>query len=226
MDLKSYPYLGLPVQTRRCLRMSTSPVINTKAIFWTSSWPFHRNQHIIPFLHTMAKGGKQSIRRLEPQSCLRAGWQLLLLLELAAGWAALPRWHFSCKPTHAAEGCPQDWECMCACMPRHAPPQQVSKAAPVQGHVPTQSCCVWVSAGRRAKSHYVCLPDSLTLKSSSKNPWQGMWSPLGAGTLLHVCPWQPRYTTELLQKPTCLPSFYKCSRWDYLNSKHVPSNGF
>lgn len=179
MDLKSYPYLGLPVQTCRCLRMSTSPVINTKAIFWTSSWPFHRNQHIIPFLHTMAKGGKQSIRRLEPQSCLRAGWQLLLLLELAAGWAALPQWHFSCKPTHAAEGCPQDWECMCACMSRHAPPQQVSKAAPVQGHVPTQSCCVWVSAGRRAKSHYMCLPDSLTLKSSSKNPWQGILESFG-----------------------------------------------
>lgn len=226
MDLKLYPYLGLPVQTCRCLRMTTSPAVNTKAIFWISSWPFHRNQHIIPFLHPMAKGGKHSIRRVEPQSCLRARWQLLLLLlELAAGWAALPWWHFSCKPMHTAEGCPQDWVCMCACMSRHAPPQQVSKAAPVQVHVLTQSC-MRVSAGRRAKSPCVCLPDSLTVKSSSKNPWQGMWSPLGAGTFLHVCPWQPRYTTELLQKPTCLPSFHKTSRWGYLNSKHDPLNGF
>lgn len=39
----------------------------------------------------MAKGEKQSTRRLESQSCcLRARWQLLLLLELAAGWAELP----------------------------------------------------------------------------------------------------------------------------------------
>lgn len=40
----------------------------------------------------MAESGKQSIRRLESQSCcLRARWQLfLLLLELAGGWAELP----------------------------------------------------------------------------------------------------------------------------------------
>lgn len=39
----------------------------------------------------MAKGGKQSIRRLESQGCfLRARWQLLVLLKLAAGWAELP----------------------------------------------------------------------------------------------------------------------------------------
>lgn len=26
--------------------LSPSPVVNTEAIFWTSSWPFHRNQNI------------------------------------------------------------------------------------------------------------------------------------------------------------------------------------
>lgn len=82
-------------------------------------------------------------------------------------WAALPRWHFSRQPTHAAEGCPQDSErAFVACMSRHAPPQQVPKAVPAQVHVPTQSR-VWVSAGRRARSHYVCTSDCEILQQKS-----------------------------------------------------------
>lgn len=56
------------------------------------------------------------------------------------------------------------WVCMCACMSRHAPPRQVPKAVPV--HVPTQSC-TGVSAGRRAKSHYVCISDCEMLQQES-----------------------------------------------------------
>lgn len=174
----------------------------------------------------MAKGGKQSIRRLESQSCfLRARWQLFLLLKLAAGWAwaALPRWHLSCKPMHAAEGCPQDSECACvpACqgMHHHSKSQRLFQCKFMCPH--KAECELLMTDVQKATTRA-----SLAVKSSSKNLWQGMWSPLGAGTFLYVCPWQPRHTTELLQKPTCSPSFHKSSRWEYLHSKHFPLNWF
>lgn len=118
MDLKSYPYLGLPVQTCRCLRKSTSPAVNTKAIFWTSSWPFHRNQHIIPFLCTVAKAVAEAVNQMAGITKLLYEGQVTASPSTLGAcswlsWAALPRWHLSCKPKHAAEGCPQDSECAC-----------------------------------------------------------------------------------------------------------------
>lgn len=99
--------------------LSPSPVVNTETIFWTSSWPFHRNQNIIPLLQTTAKAGKQSIRRPESQSWyLKGRWRLLLLLSERA--AALPRWQYSRKPKHAGEeGWPQDSPCVSACQGKH-----------------------------------------------------------------------------------------------------------
>lgn len=99
--------------------LSLSAVVKTETIFWTSFWPFHRNQNIIPLLWTMAKSGKQSIRRPESQSWyLKARWWLLFLLsESTARWTALPREQYSCKPKHAGEeGRPQDSLCMHVCM--------------------------------------------------------------------------------------------------------------
>lgn len=187
--------------------LSPSPVVNTEAIFWTSSWPFHRNQNIIPLLQAMAKGGKHSIRRPESQRWyLKARWQLFLLSEHTAGWAALPRQQYPCKPKHAGEeGWPQD--SVCACMSRQTPSEQVSKAVPVQLQPFARG---FLLVGEPLHTH-IWQPDCL--KPFGKMHWHSMWNPLGAGTFLHVCPWQPRYTMELLQKATSLPSFHKCPRW-------------
>lgn len=117
----------------------------------------------------MAKGGKQSIRRLESQGCfLRARWQLLVLSKLAAGWAELPclsgTSHASqCTLLRAAHRTLSVHVCLHvkACTTTASP-----KTVPVQVHVPTQSC-MWASAGRRAKSHSVCLSGCEILQQKS-----------------------------------------------------------
>lgn len=191
--------------------LSPSPVVNTEAICWTSSWTSHRNQNIIPLLQTTAKGAKQSNRRPEAQSWyLKARWQLRLLLsEHAAGWAALPRWQYSCKPKHAGEeGWPQDSPCVHACMHVKASTTRAS----LKGCSSATSCahkharmgsCWWL---HKKPLHVQYL--TACVKSSRKIHWHGMWSPLGASTFLHVSPWQWRYAMELLQKPISLPSFH------------------
>lgn len=61
------------------------------------------------------------------------------------------------------------WVCMCACVSKHAPPQQVPKAAPLQVHVPTQSC-TWVSAGRCAKATTCAYPPAWLWNPPAKIP--------------------------------------------------------
>lgn len=104
-------------------------------------------------------------------------------------WAALSRWHFSCKPMHAAEGCPQDSEraCVPACqgMHHHSKSQRLLQC---------QFMCPHNAASELlpADVQKATMCASLTVNSSSKNLWQGMWNPLGAGIFLHVCPWHTK----------------------------------
>lgn len=138
-------------------------------------------------------------------------------------WAALPQWHFSCKPKHAAEGCPQDSECAyvpaCPGLHHHSKSQRLLQCKFACPHK-----AAWEFLPADVQKAPTCA--SLTVKSCSRYLCQGIWSPLGAGTFLHARPCQPRHTTELSQKPTCSSSSHKSCRWDYLNYKHFSLNEF
>lgn len=177
---------------------SPSPVVNTEAIFQTSSWPFQKKQKIIP-LHRQQRrvGSSHSEDQDHKGSIWRQGdsFSFYSASQRVLGKRAGPR--TPCTHVHRLKGksrhseCPGLFPCNFTCPQTFA---HVFLLVAMQEATTRAYLAAW------------------RVKSSRKIHWHGMWNPAGAGTFLHLWPWQPRYTAELLHEPTSLPSFYKGPR--------------